>query len=288
MSPPAEVMTAVGRTDGEATADPVAPSHGSGRRISRWWSLVLLVPLVALWEVVARLGWVSDRLLPSPIEVADGWTSLLARGYFWEHLWSTLRVIVGGFLLASAAGALLAIVINTSSFVRRGVYPVIVAGDVIPKIALIPLIIVTFGFGTTSRLIIVVTGSFFPVFLNTLTALGNADTEGEMLLRSLGANKLQHLRMHKIPAGLQTIFAGLKISLTVAFIAGILAELLIRNEGLGYLITQFSSIVRIDLVFAVTITVALMGMGLFLAMEWAERRIVFWVDHGHDVDAMPL
>jgi len=288
MSRPAEFMTAAGQTEEVATSDPATSNPAGGRRVSRWWSLVLLVPLVALWEVVARLGWVSDRLLPSPSEVADAWISLLARGYFWDHLWSTLRVIVGGFLMASAAGALLAIVINMSSFIRRGVYPVIVAADVVPKIALIPLIIVTFGFGTTSRLIIVVTGSFFPVFLNTLTALANADRDGEMLLRSLGANKFQHLRMHKLPAGLPTIFAGLKISLTVAFIAGILAELLIRNEGLGYLITQYRSILRIDLVFAVTITVALIGMGLFFVMEWAERRIVFWVDTRHDVDAMPL
>jgi NitT/TauT family transport system permease protein len=227
-------------------------------------------------------------VLASPTEVIAALGQLLTRGYFWENLWATVQVIGFGFLVAASSAVVVAIAISLSSFVRRGVYPVVVAIDVIPKITLVPLLLVTFGFGKSSRIIVVVLAAFFPVFLATLSALMAADREGRSLLTSLGANRMQHLRLHQLPAGLPAIFAGLKISLTVSFIAGVLSELYVRQDGLGYLITQFRATLQIDLVFAVTIVVGLLGMALFFAMEGIERRVVFWRYSSDMADITPL
>jgi NitT/TauT family transport system permease protein len=212
---------------------------------------------------------------------------LISRPYFYENLWKTLSVIGLGFILASASAAILAIGMSLSPWVRRGVYPVIVAGNVVPKVALIPLIIVTVGFGSNARIIVVIMSAFFPVFLNTLAAMIDADLEGEKLLTSLGASRWQQMRMHKLPAGLPSIFAGLKVSLTVAFIAGVLSELLIRREGLGYLITVYRATIQVDMVFAVTVTVGLIGMAIYFGMEWLERHLVFW-KNSQQSDSTPL
>lgn len=258
------------------------PSRGASRQASRparrerVWQLGLLVALLATWEAAARLNVVADLLLAAPTEVLGAFGVLVRRGYFYENLWKTLQVIVFGFTISAASAVLLAVAINFSRFVRRAVYPVVVAVDVVPKVALIPLLVVTFGFGQTSRLIVVILAAFFPVFLATVTALTNADREGRMLLASLGATRRQHLTLHQLPAGLPTIFSGMKISMTVSFIAGILSELYVRQAGLGYLITLFRSTLNTDLVFAVTIVVGLLGMSMFALMEWLEQRIVFW------------
>jgi len=247
-------------------------------RLAGLLAAALLFVLLGAWQLVADLDLVSGRLLPSPTEVVAAFVALLQRSYFWDELWGTLSVIVGGFIGTAAIGFLLAIGLSMFEFVRRALYPVVVAGDVIPKITLIPVIIVTFGFGQTSRFIIVVISAFFPVFISSLTALTSADQAGDDLLRSMGASRAQRFRYHRIPQGLPGIFAGLKISLTVSFIVGVVAELLIRNEGLGYLINQFREQLQIDFVFAVTVTIGALGVLLFFLMEWLERRVVFWSD----------
>ena len=258
-------------------------------RIATTTSVAILVIVLGAWQLVTGQGLVSDRLLPSPVQVAGALATLLQRGYFWDEFWSTLSVIGGGFALSAAAGFVLALLLSLSDFVRKGLYPVVVALDVIPKVTLIPVIVVTFGFGQTSRIIVVLISAFFPVFISTLSAMTDADPSGNALLRSMGASRLQQLRMYRIPQGLPAIFAGVKVSLTVSFIAGVVAELLIRNQGMGYLIIQFRQQLQVDNVFAVTIAIGLLGMALFFLMESVERRLVFWSDADRrGLDAVPL
>lgn len=124
-------------------------------------------------------------------------------------------------------------------------------------------------------MIIVVLVALFPVFLNTLTAIRGASTDRGRLMRSLGASRLQRLRMHLLPEGAPTILAGIKLSLTIAFIATILAEFLIRRDGLGYLVTSFQVSLSTPMMFATTASVAGLGMLFFVAIERVERRLVF-------------
>ena len=258
------------------------------RHLAPILSLILLLVVLGGWQLACELDVLSQRLIPSPSAVASGLVELVQRGYFWEQLWSTVRVIGGGFLVTSAVGFLIAIALSMSEFARRGLYPVVVGGDLIPKVTLIPVIVIMFGYGSTSRWVVVIVSAFFPVFVSTLTAMASADQGGDHLLRSLRANRIQRLVLHRIPQGLPTIFAGLKISLTVSFIGGVTAELLIRNEGLGYLIQQFRHTLNVDLVFAVTIVVAVLGALMFWVLELIERRLVFWNRDPGRADAVPL
>jgi len=251
-------------------------------------SIAFLLVVLGAWQLAVELSLFSHRLVASPTEVASGLVTLVQKAYFWEQLWSTLKVIGGGFLVTSGFGFLLGVLLSMSEFVRKGLYPVVVAGDLVPKVTLIPIILIMFGYGSTSRFVVVVISAFFPVFLSTLIAMGNADEAGDKLLRSLRANRLQRLVLHRIPQGLPTIFAGLKISLTVSFIGGLAAELLIRNEGLGYLITQFRGSLHIELVFAVTIVIGALGALMFWVLEQVERRLVFWNRGQGATDSVPL
>jgi NitT/TauT family transport system permease protein len=239
---------------------------------------VTLVAVVGCWELAARLDWASDRVLAAPTEIAAAFVALLGRGYFYEHLWATARVVMIGTLASVAIGLSLAVLVSINTVVRNGVYPFVAALNIIPKVALIPLITIVFGFGDSSRILIVVMAAFFPVFLNTLSGLAEVDLAGRRLLTSLGASRLQHLRYHEIPSGLPAIFAGIKTSVTIAFIAAVVAEYLIRDSGLAYLITVFRAALNIQMTYAVTISIGLVGALAFLAVDRLERRVVFWVD----------
>lgn len=260
----------------------------------RLLSLLVLVSLLTAWELAARTDLASDRVLSAPTEVGGALGELVSRGYFYEHLWATASVVVFGSLLSITLGVAVATLVSLSDVVRQGVEPYVAALNIVPKVALIPLITIVFGFGDGSRILVVVMAAFFPVFLNTLSGLNEADAPGSRLLQSLGATRAQHLRFHQLPRGLPAIFAGIKTSVTVAFISAVVAEYLIRESGLAYLITVFRAALNIPMTYAVTITIGLVGALAFFAVDRLERRVVFWVDHGqrtraeeglHDHDA---
>ncbi|HMG40415.1 MAG TPA: ABC transporter permease [Acidimicrobiales bacterium] len=244
-----------------------------GRRLAQ---LLLLVTLLGLWQLAAALDVASDRLLTGPHEVGNALLLLLGRGYFYENLWATLRVIGLGMGIALAGGVGLALAIGMVPLVRDGVYPFVVALNILPKVALVPLITISMGYSYNSRIVVVVLAAFFPMFINTLVALREAQEPRDRLMRSLGATRRQRLRMHVLPEGAPVIFAGIKLSLTVAFISAILAEFLIQRDGLAYLITAFRIAMNTEMMYAVTVAVAGLGMVMYLAVDRLERWIVHW------------
>lgn len=246
--------------------------------MNRASKLIPGVVIVALWIVIAAFDLISERLLPDPRDVLASLWQLLNRAYFWENLWVTLRVVVVAMVISSVAGIALAGAIATVPTVRDGVYSFVAGLNILPKVALVPLLTVTLGSNSRSRVVVVVLVAFFPVFMNALTAIREANVDRRRLMRSLGASRLQQLRLHLIPEGAPTIFAGLKLSLTIAFLGTILTEFLIRRDGLAYLITSFQATLNTSMVYATTILIAAIGVVSYQGIERAERRIVFWVD----------
>jgi NitT/TauT family transport system permease protein len=236
----------------------------------------LLVTLLTLWQLAAVFDVASDRLLVGPIDVAAAMSQLVRRTYFYENLWATLRVIGLGMAIALVGGIGLALVVGMVPVVRDGVYPFVVGLNVLPKVALVPVITISMGYSYNSRITVVVLAAFFPMFLNTLAALREAQEPRDRLMRSLGATRLQRLRMHVLPEGAAVIFAGIKLSLTVAFISAILAEFLIQRDGLAYLITAFRISLNVEMMYAVTVAVAVLGMVMYLAVDRLERRVIHW------------
>lgn len=242
---------------------------------------VALIPGVIIgtvWVVVAGFDLVSDRLLPGPVDVLTSMWQLVNRAYFWENLWITLRVVGIAMVLSTIGGIALGSAIATVPTVRDGVYHFVVGLNILPKVALVPLLTVTIGSNSRSRVVIVVLVAFFPVFVNVLTAIREANVDRIRLMRSLEASRLQRLRFHLLPEGAPAIFAGLKLSLTIAFLGTILTEFLIRRDGLAYLITSFQATLNTSMMFATTIMIAALGVVAYQLIERAERRLVFWVD----------
>lgn len=234
--------------------------------------------IIVLWIMISVLNLVSERLLPNPSDVAASMWQLLNRAYFWENLFVTLRVVVIAMVISALAGIVLAGAIATVPTIRDGVYRFVVGLNILPKVALVPLLTVTLGSNSRSRIVVVVLVAFFPVFMNVLTAIREANNDRHRLMRSLGAGRLQRLRLHLIPEGAPAIFAGLKLSMTIAFLATILTEFLIRRDGLAYLITSFQATLNTSMMFATTILIAVVGVAAYQAIERVERRLVFWID----------
>lgn len=251
------------------------------RRPSRWQVLVPGALLAVAWELSARVDLASDRVLPSLTEVVSGIPHVITdpSARFTHHLGITLSEVGLGYAGAVTAGLLVGALVAASGTLRRVLYPLVVMFEVIPKVALTPLLIVGLGFGISSKAAVAGLLAFFPVFINTMSGLDYPGKDGDVLLRSMGAGALRRLRHFGVPRALPSIFAGLKVGLTMAFIGAIVAELLTLQSGLGFLMNSFKGQLRIDYAYAATLLVAVLGTLLFFAMEQVERRIVFWSRH---------
>ena len=241
-------------------------------------ALLVLVAAVAAWEGALRSGLVSERVLPSLGDVFSAVPEVMtdASSRFWFHLGVTASEVGIGYGIAVVAGISLGGLVASSTLLRRVLYPLLVAFEVVPKVALVPLIILGLGYGVTSKAAVAALLAFFPLFLNTLQGFSSADPKSLDLMRSLRANPLQRFRLYLVPQALPEIFSGLKIALTLAFIGAIVAELLTLQSGLGFLINAFKHQLRMDMAFAATLIVALISTSLFLSMEWLERKLIFW------------
>ena len=236
----------------------------------------LFIVLVAVWHVVVARDIVDEIILPPPVEVARALRDTLTERFFYTHLWITTQEVLIGFLLGSAIGLALGAALSVSGLLRDVSYPYIVAFQGLPKIVLAPVFITAFGFGMTSKVVMATTICFFPVLVNTLAGLTSVDNEAKRLMRSLMANRWQMFAKLALPHALPMIFAGLKTALTLALVGAIVGEFVGASRGLGVLLSTYSYQLQIARMWAVTIVLAMIGVILFLVIEWLDRKVVFW------------
>jgi putative hydroxymethylpyrimidine transport system permease protein len=242
--------------------------------------VVLLVVLVAAWEVAARSGAMADALdldsllVPAPSEVwAAMWEnrSLLA-----DNAWVTLQEVLLGFALALAVGALLAASFHLYPAQRRAVYPLVVASQTIPIIVIAPIFVVWFGFGIGPKVAIVALICFFPIVVNALDGLATAPAEQRRMMRSLGASRLQTFRTLEVPTALPYLLSGARIAVAVAVIGAVFGEWAGASSGLGHLILLDNAQLEVARMFASVALLAVMAIALFGLMALLERRIAWW------------
>jgi NitT/TauT family transport system permease protein len=245
----------------------------------RWLDLAAVtVVLLVAWELVGRSEAFGARAFPPISEVLEGIPYVLTTDTtrFWHHLWITLSEVLRGFGFAVVIGATSGLLVALLPRFGKAVMPIFVAWEVIPKVALVPLLIVALGYGHGTEVAIAATMGFFAIFLNTYGGIATADPRAVRLMRSLGASRLQLLWRYQLPQALPTIFAGLKIGLSFAFLGAILGQLLTLQDGVGFTITAYRNQLRMDLAYAATIIVALIGTGLLLCLELVERLAIPW------------
>lgn len=251
-------------------------SSGNQELRYRLYSLAIIIVILAAWEIAPRLGLVSPIILPSFTAVVGALISLMQQDFFLRHFSVTLTEIVVGFVLGTSIGLVLGIALAVWPTAKRIAYPFVVGFQAIPKIVFAPLFIAWFGFGMSSKVVMAVVISFFPVLINTMVGLESVPEEARKLMRSIKATPLQTFRKVSLPHALPVIFAGVKAALTFAVIGAIVGEFVGASEGLGYLVELYKNQLRIDRVFAVIVILAAIGAGGYFLLEWLDRKLIFW------------
>ncbi len=230
---------------------------------------------VAVWQVVVLVGGYPSYILPTPGIVAERFVSGWTEGIIGPHFMTTLSEVLLGLLVGVSGGILTGILLARSRLAARMLSPYIVAAQATPILALAPLIALWFGTGLGSRLLICALICFFPVAVGTMVGIRSVDPRLIELGRSLRATRLQRLMRIEVPSALPQIMGSLRIGVTLAVVGAIVAEWAGGDRGLGVLINLArGSMFDIPLMFATLITIALLGVVLYLIVVAVERRLV--------------
>ncbi|HEU5018292.1 MAG TPA: ABC transporter permease [Pseudolabrys sp.] len=236
------------------------------------WAVTIGIFLV--WEFGCRAFDVPPFVLPRPSLVFQ--TMYQYRVQIADHSLHTLYTTIIGFVLAVAGGLLIGLAVGASRTVYAGLYPVLIGFNSIPKVALVPVIVIWFGIGAVPAVITACSIAFFPIAVNTATGLATIEPEMRDVLRSLGANRWEILTKIGIPRSAPYLFASLKIAITLSFIGSVISETIASNKGIGYLMLSASSRFEVPLVFAGLIVVGAMGIGMYAICALFERRMTRW------------
>jgi NitT/TauT family transport system permease protein len=240
-------------------------------RLSPW---LFTLALFVLWEAVCRIFRVDQFILPAPSAIfAAVWQ------YRWpltRHSFVTLWTTMAGFALAVMFGIVLGLIVGWSRTIYRGLYPVMIGFNSIPKVAVVPILVVWFGIGEVPAILTAFLISFFPIVVNVATGLATMEPELEDVLRALGASKLDIMLKVGIPRTQPYLFGSLKIAITLAFVGTVVSETIAANAGLGFLMVQAGSNFQMPLVFAGLLLLAVEGIAMYAVFAYVEVYFTRW------------
>jgi NitT/TauT family transport system permease protein len=243
---------------------------------------ITTVGFFAIWELACRLFRVPTFVLPAPSD------ALAAMIEFWPGIWLnaqfTLINTLIGFGLAVVFGVILGVAVGASPLLYRALNPLLIGFNSIPKVAVVPILVLWFGIGTVPAVITAFLVAFFPITVNVATGIATTEPELQDVLRSLGASKLDILYRVGLPRSLPYFFASLKVAITLAFVGTVISETVASNQGIGYLMLSASSTFRVPLVFAALLVIADMGIAMYAIAAAFERRHTNWAMRGINPD----
>jgi NitT/TauT family transport system permease protein len=244
---------------------------------------VATLALLLIWEIACAVFKVPEFVLPRPTVVVAALVEWA--GPIWLHASHTLVTTILGFALSVVAGVLIGIAVGSSRLAYRGFYPMLVGFNSIPKVAIVPVLVIWFGIGTIPAVLTAFLMSFFPIAVNVATGLATVEPEMEDVLRSLGARSSDIIIKVGLPRALPYFFASLKVAITLAFVGSVISESIASNRGIGTLMVQASSDFRIALVFAGLLVTAAMGIAMYAGFAMLELRTTHWATRRMDFDA---
>jgi NitT/TauT family transport system permease protein len=236
--------------------------------------LLLLLLTIVLWDVVVRLFKIPPYLIPKPYDVILTFRTDGAE-LFRQAVPTTLATI-GGFLLSALFGIPAAMLIASSRTVESYVYPLLVFSQSIPKVAIAPLFVVWFGFGMTPKVISAFLLGFFPVVVSGVQGFKSLDPDMRDLARSMRASRWQSFYMVSLPNAMPAIFAGLKVSVTLAVVGAVVGEFVGANSGIGFVLQRSIGNFELPTMFAALVVLAVIGIILFWIIDLIERFVVPW------------
>ncbi|WP_213454365.1 ABC transporter permease [Rhizomonospora bruguierae] len=249
-----------------------APGQRAPRRYTYLPPVAAVLGVLLLWEAVVRIADIREIVLPTPTRILK--EAIANAPLYLEASWVTFVESVVGFLLACVLGLALGTAIALSRVFSTTIYPILVASQVTPKVAIAPLVIIWFGFGASSKIALTTLIAFFPVVLDTVVGLNRTTRDGLNLFRILGASSRQTFWKLQIPGALPMIFSGIKVASTLAVIGAVIGEFAGSSSGLGYLLMVQSGQIQTAAAFANIFYLTVMGMVLFGAVVLVERLVV--------------
>jgi len=240
-------------------------------RLAPW---IYTVVLLVIWEGAVHLFRIPEFFLPPPTTIAraiyDYWPAIYRNSMI--TLWST----VVGFGLAVVFGLLLGLLVGWSRSIYAGLYPLMIGFNAIPKVAVVPILVLWFGIGFIPAVLTAFLISFFPIVVNVATGLATIEPEMEDVLKALGASKLDIMRKVGIPRSLPYFFGSLKVAITLAFVGTVVSESVASNNGIGNLMLQAQAQFLVPLIVAGLVALAVLGIVMYWLMALLERRMTAW------------
>ena len=240
-------------------------------KLSPW---LFTIGLFVVWEAAVHIFNIPVFVLPPPTAIAQAFVDY--SGPLARNSWITLQTTLIGFALAVGFGMLLGLLVGWSRAIYAGLYPLMIGFNAIPKVALVPILVLWFGIGFVPAVLTAFLISFFPIVVNVATGLATIEPELEDVLKALGASKLDIMRKVGIPRTLPYFFGSLKVAITLAFVGSVISESVASNYGIGNLMLQAQAQFQVPLIFAGLVVLAIEGIVMYAAMAILEKRMTGW------------
>lgn len=231
---------------------------------------------VVIWSVIVRLGNYPQFLLPTPQRVYERFIQVLSNGILLKHLLVTLQEVGGGLALGLSVAVVLGYLLAKSRTLERLLSPYIVASQAVPIVALAPLLVIWFGAGSLSKVIVCALTLFFPVLINTIVGIRNVDRDLVDLMRSLQSTRWQLFYYLELPAALPVLFGGLKVGVTLSVIGAVVGEFVGADRGLGFLVNLARGLFDTPLMFVALFTLMIVALVLYGLVSLLERWLLGW------------
>ncbi|MFA9403298.1 MAG: ABC transporter permease [Anaerolineales bacterium] len=259
-------------------------TSAKARGLRHNWHL-LMIPIaisfaLLFWELASRWSGLPAFILPSPAAVFNRTVRAIQDGTLIRHTLATLIEVLGGLILGTVSAIILGYGLAKSRTVERFLSPYIVASQSIPIVAIAPLLVIWFGPGQLSKIMISALIVFFPILINTIVGIRSVPDDLRDLMRSLRATRWQVFSQLEVPAAMPVLLGGLKVGATLSVIGAVVGELVGANEGLGFLINIGRGIYDTTLVYTAVIALVALAMTLFSLVVLLERHLLAWRDTG--------
>lgn len=248
--------------------------HGAGWQ----YALIPLTLGLALtaWDLLVRWRRYPAFLLPTPGRVAERFVSAVRDGSLGMHVVVTLREVFGGLALGLSVAVVLGYLLAKSRVAERILSPYLVASQAVPIVALAPLLVIWFGAGPLSKVLVCALTLFFPVLINTIVGIRSVDVELRDLMRSLQASRWQTFRLLELPAALPVLFGGLKVGVTLSVIGAVVSEFVGADRGLGFLVNLARGLFDTPLMFVALVTLMVIALALYGIVSGLESLLLRW------------
>jgi len=250
----------------------------SGKLYSVGMGMIFPLGILVIWELVGLMGFVSDVLLPRPTAIFWTFIDLCISGNLYAHFQISLLRAIGGFLIGGGLGLIAGLAVGFSKKFEQTLDPTFQMIRTIPALAVIPLFILWFGFGETSKLLLIAKAAFFPMYVNAFLGIRSVDTKMFEVAKVLEFSKWKQIKNLIIPSALPNILLGVRLALGAAWLALVAAELMGSSEGIGYLIMDARQFSQTTVVFVGIIIFALFGKFSDSIVRYFERKLLKWRD----------